>query len=50
MSDLASDKQKDFIRKLCANLGYDSEDYLYDDYMTKVTASKLITELMREWE
>ena len=49
MGEIATVAQRDYIKLLCDNLGYDCDDYLSVD-LTKQQASKLIAELKEEWE
>ena len=47
--ELATVSQRDYIKTLCDNLGYDPDEYLTID-LSKQQASKIITELKDEWE
>jgi len=49
MDNLATVAQRDFIKLLCDNLGYNCDNYLGVD-LTRQEASKIITELKSEWD
>ena len=45
--ELATEKQKSTITKLCSQTGYDPDDYDFAR-MTKDQASEIISEMLRE--
>jgi hypothetical protein len=47
--ELATVEQRDYIKILCDNLGYDPDDYLSTG-LTKWSASQIISDLKDEWE